>query len=320
MVTSGTGTAARVLEFAAGKTGTTENSGDAWFVGFTERLTVAVWVGYPTSSSPMKTEYHGEPVAGGTFPAQIWHDFMTAALKRIPDERERGGGRPRRTPPSDRPYPRRPAPARTPTRDLPDAPVAARRPAGAARPRWASDGARAGARPGAAASRRRRAPSDDARRDADARPGGPGSRRGRHAGERRPGKRDRHGAPPTPERGTAEATRRMAAGHGADTHGLLASQKRHGSSAALVIPMRDARYDVGLPRSAGACPIRIGPPFSDVAFSSSPIPSAWVSLPGPEHRSSKRASRRRARISVEARSARARGSAPPRPRPRLAPR
>ena len=38
-------------EFAAGKTGTTENYGDAWFVGFTERCTVAVWVGYPDSSS-----------------------------------------------------------------------------------------------------------------------------------------------------------------------------------------------------------------------------------------------------------------------------
>ena len=68
-------------EFAAGKTGTTENYGDAWFVGFTDDLyTVAVWVGYPDGLKPMKTEFHGGPVAGGTFPAMIWHDFMTRAL------------------------------------------------------------------------------------------------------------------------------------------------------------------------------------------------------------------------------------------------
>ena len=65
---------------AWGKTGTTENYGDAWFVGATDKLTVAVWVGYPNELRPMRTEYRGEPVAGGTFPAQIWHDFMLAAL------------------------------------------------------------------------------------------------------------------------------------------------------------------------------------------------------------------------------------------------
>ncbi len=63
-------------EFAAGKTGTTENYGDAWFVGFTDSLTVAIWVGYPEKVKPMQTEFGGEPVAGGTFPANIWHDFM----------------------------------------------------------------------------------------------------------------------------------------------------------------------------------------------------------------------------------------------------
>ncbi len=52
----------------AGKTGTTENYGDAWFVGYLPQLTVAVWVGYPRELKSMKTEYHGEPVAGGTFP------------------------------------------------------------------------------------------------------------------------------------------------------------------------------------------------------------------------------------------------------------
>jgi penicillin-binding protein 1A len=66
---------------AWGKTGTTENYGDAWFVGATDKLTVAVWVGYPDGLRPMRTEYRGQPVAGGTFPAQIWHDFMLAVIQ-----------------------------------------------------------------------------------------------------------------------------------------------------------------------------------------------------------------------------------------------
>jgi penicillin-binding protein 1A len=78
VVTNGTGTAARIDEWAAGKTGTTENYGDAWFVGYTERYTTAVWVGYPDRLKPMQTEYRGQPVAGGTYPAEIWHDVMSA--------------------------------------------------------------------------------------------------------------------------------------------------------------------------------------------------------------------------------------------------
>ena len=64
----------------AGKTGTTENYGDAWFVGFDTHYTVAVWVGYPDKLIPMKTLFAGQPVEGGTYPAQIWHDFMVQAL------------------------------------------------------------------------------------------------------------------------------------------------------------------------------------------------------------------------------------------------
>jgi penicillin-binding protein 1A len=81
VISGGTGKAAQIGEFAAGKTGTTENYGDAWFVGFNKDLTVAVWVGYPDKLRPMLTEYHGSPVAGGTFPAEIWHDFMTSWIK-----------------------------------------------------------------------------------------------------------------------------------------------------------------------------------------------------------------------------------------------
>ena len=76
VIETGTGTAAQIGEFAAGKTGTTENYGDAWFVGFNEELTVAVWVGYPDKVQPMETEYAGGPVAGGTYPAEIWGDLM----------------------------------------------------------------------------------------------------------------------------------------------------------------------------------------------------------------------------------------------------
>jgi penicillin-binding protein 1A len=79
VVSSGTGRRAAYGGFAAGKTGTTENFGDAWFVGFTRELTIAVWVGYPDATRPMKTEFGGEPVAGGTFPAVIWRDFALQA-------------------------------------------------------------------------------------------------------------------------------------------------------------------------------------------------------------------------------------------------
>jgi membrane peptidoglycan carboxypeptidase len=65
----------------AGKTGTTENYGDAWFVGSIPQLTVAVWVGYPRELRPMEHEYHGDAVAGGTFPAEIWHTFVQEAVK-----------------------------------------------------------------------------------------------------------------------------------------------------------------------------------------------------------------------------------------------
>ncbi len=82
VVLGGTGKAAQIGEFAAGKTGTTENYGDAWFVGFNKELTVAVWVGYPDRLQYMKTEYHGGEVAGGTFPTEIWHDFMRSWISR----------------------------------------------------------------------------------------------------------------------------------------------------------------------------------------------------------------------------------------------
>jgi membrane peptidoglycan carboxypeptidase len=77
VVRSGTGKRAAIPGRAiAGKTGTTDNYGDAWFVGYTPELVVAVWVGYPDSLTPMRTEFNGEPVAGGTIPAMIWKGFV----------------------------------------------------------------------------------------------------------------------------------------------------------------------------------------------------------------------------------------------------
>jgi membrane peptidoglycan carboxypeptidase len=87
VVQYGTGKAAQIPgRQVAGKTGTTENYGDAWFVGYTPQYVVAVWVGYPDRLVPMTTEFHGKPVAGGTFPALIWKALMQKALAKQPPE------------------------------------------------------------------------------------------------------------------------------------------------------------------------------------------------------------------------------------------
>src|SRR3954453_22705820 len=77
-VQKGTGTAAQIGCPTAGKTGTTDNFNDAWFVGYMPTLASAVWVGYPNALKEMRS-VHGISVAGGTIPAQIWHDYMTVA-------------------------------------------------------------------------------------------------------------------------------------------------------------------------------------------------------------------------------------------------
>ncbi|MBY0307557.1 MAG: transglycosylase domain-containing protein, partial [Phycisphaerales bacterium] len=80
-MTSGTGTAAQIGVPAAGKTGTTDDFVDAWFVGYTPRYSTAVWVGYPNSDGTRRymTSVHGIAVTGGTFPARIWGSFMSVA-------------------------------------------------------------------------------------------------------------------------------------------------------------------------------------------------------------------------------------------------
>ncbi|HET6999611.1 MAG TPA: transglycosylase domain-containing protein [Solirubrobacterales bacterium] len=80
VVSEGTGTNADIgAEGQWGKTGTTENNGDAWFCGgISDEATACVWVGYPDSTTSMATLYNGGPVMGGTFPALIWADVMAA--------------------------------------------------------------------------------------------------------------------------------------------------------------------------------------------------------------------------------------------------
>lgn len=77
VVEAGTATGAKISQPAAGKTGTTENYRDAWFVGFTCKLTTAVWVGYPDGSF-MKS-VHGISVTGGSLPSTIWQKYMSRA-------------------------------------------------------------------------------------------------------------------------------------------------------------------------------------------------------------------------------------------------
>lgn len=79
VVQRGTGTAAKVLNRpVAGKTGTTNDYKDAWFVGFTPELVVGVYVGYDQPRSM------GSSVTGGTFAVPIFTEFMANALKGKP--------------------------------------------------------------------------------------------------------------------------------------------------------------------------------------------------------------------------------------------
>ncbi len=64
---------------SAGKTGTAQNNADATFAGFTPQRSAAVWVGFPDEQIPMRTQFNGDKVEGGTFPALIWHELMTEA-------------------------------------------------------------------------------------------------------------------------------------------------------------------------------------------------------------------------------------------------
>jgi penicillin-binding protein 1A len=82
VIDDGTGTRARIRLDAAGKTGTTEDARDAWFVGYTCNLTTAVWMGYSGEAGqavqPMKGILGVKEVTGGTLPARMWSSYMDA--------------------------------------------------------------------------------------------------------------------------------------------------------------------------------------------------------------------------------------------------
>lgn len=74
VVARGTGQAAQLSQgHVAGKTGTSQDYRDAWFVGYTDRLVTGVWLGKDNNEGM-------ERVSGGGYPARIWHDYMQAAL------------------------------------------------------------------------------------------------------------------------------------------------------------------------------------------------------------------------------------------------
>ncbi|MDQ2826925.1 MAG: penicillin-binding protein [Actinomycetota bacterium] len=81
VVDQGSGAAAAIPQAQVrGKTGTTDSYGDAWFVGFTSKLTTAVWMGYPQGQSTPLLNVHGvAKVSGGSLPAQIFQRYMSKA-------------------------------------------------------------------------------------------------------------------------------------------------------------------------------------------------------------------------------------------------
>ena len=257
-----------------------------------KEYTVAVWVGYPDKFKPMKTEFQGEPVAGGTFPAGDLEDVHARRVLKIdplpkPRRRTTDDGRAAR----DR-RPRRrgtaaaghaPATPQTEARaDRGRRHRRRRRPHRSSRRtrRRRSRPARSRRRTGAdrGAARRRRRPTQP--------PGGTGA------------------APPRPARAqTREASAaRSPGGHGRETMREPARAEAPRQLGRLGDPDPRARRRSSAPPSpAAAARSRSGRRRRSVPLRSSSIPSAWVSLPGPVQRSSTRCRPRRSRISSEPR-------------------
>src|SRR5215211_880123 len=254
VVRSGTGKAAQVGdEFIWGKTGTTENYGDAWFVGGNDDLTVAIWVGYADKLQPMEYE-HGGPVAGGTFPAEIFHDFMSSWLelrqqRRLERRANKDDGTTEGVAPA---VPIAPS-------DLPPAEQAApTEPETGGKQNQGGDGGGGQSQP---------APQNPA-----------------PAPEPAPTPAPAPTEPPSGGGGGGVSP--DAAGQGRETWRESASQKRQGRSAALVIPIRSPMTTRGSPDPGSRVSTSIGPSTSELPFSDRPMPSACVSLPGPEQSSS----------------------------------
>ena len=84
-VLKGTGRNAKLTrQPAAGKTGTTQDNADVWFVGFTPQLATAVWIGSPTDRTPVRL--NGKTQFGADFPSRIWKAFMEPYHQNLPVE------------------------------------------------------------------------------------------------------------------------------------------------------------------------------------------------------------------------------------------
>jgi membrane peptidoglycan carboxypeptidase len=86
VVQGGTGTAAQLgSRPVAGKTGTSQDNKNVWFVGYTRQLATAVWVGFPGAQKSM-TGYFPGSVYGGTIAAPLWQDYMSKITADLPTE------------------------------------------------------------------------------------------------------------------------------------------------------------------------------------------------------------------------------------------
>ncbi len=85
VVLQGTGSKAAPNVPVAGKTGTTDQATDAWFIGYTPKLTTAVWMGYPGSSRSLNGFRGQASYQGGDLPAQMFRTYMINAVKAEPD-------------------------------------------------------------------------------------------------------------------------------------------------------------------------------------------------------------------------------------------
>ena len=87
-VQNGTGTNAQLKgQSAAGKTGTTESNSNTWFVGFTPKLTTAVWMGIPAEGTKPMGNLGGREQFGGLWPATIWHNYNQAYVDQTKQKR-----------------------------------------------------------------------------------------------------------------------------------------------------------------------------------------------------------------------------------------
>jgi penicillin-binding protein 1A len=84
VITGGTGKNANIGRPAAGKTGTSQENKNSWFVGYTPTLSTAIWVGYRDEPIPMRNVQGCAQMTGGCLPAKTWKSFMGPALKDVP--------------------------------------------------------------------------------------------------------------------------------------------------------------------------------------------------------------------------------------------